>query len=356
SSMYMATSSGSYAVITWNAAGCSATSASSNLTVNAIPEATIDPSGDVAICEGASQMYMANSGDLTYQWTQDGNWINGETSSMYMATSSGSYAVITWNAAGCSATSSSSNLTVNVIPEATIDPSGDVATCAGTNQLFTANSGDLTYQWTWNGNSINGATNSSYEAGTEGSYAVIVWNSNGCSATSSSSSLTINPLPEVSLGSDTTVCDTSNFVHDAGSGFESYLWNDNTTGQTHEVSESGNYSVQVTDANGCVGSSSVNVTVTTCTGIPTLSLENAVEIFPNPNFGTFVVDINMPRENHVTIDLINLVGQVVLPIYDGQMNGQFSKDVDAHSLAKAVYYLQMRFANKVITKKVVISD
>jgi len=355
-SSYEATSSGNYAVIVWNASGCSATSSSSELTENSVPEATIDPSDAVSFCEGGSQVYNANSGDLTYQWTSSGDWINGATNSSYEATTSGNYAVIVWNSNGCSATSASSELTVNANPDASIDPSEDIAICAGSSQLYTANSGDLTYQWLWNGNAINGATNSSYEASSEGSYAVIVWNSSGCSATSSSSDVTVNPLPEVSLGSDTTVCDTSNYILDAGAGFESYLWNDNTTDQTHEVTESGTYSVQVTDNNGCVGSASVDVTVTICTGIPILALESAVEIFPNPNFGTFAIEINMPREDHVTIDLTNLVGQVVLPIYDGQLSGQFAKEVDAHSLAKAVYFVQMRFANKVITKKVVISE
>jgi hypothetical protein len=47
---------------------------------------------------------------------------------------------------------------------------------------------------------------------------------------------------------------------DAGPGFDTYLWSDNSTGQTLLVNASGTYWVQVTDSN-CTASDTINVTV-----------------------------------------------------------------------------------------------
>ena len=48
---------------------------------------------------------------------------------------------------------------------------------------------------------------------------------------------------------------------DAGAGYSTYLWSNNETTQTIEVTSSGNYGVFVTDVSGCSGSDNVNVAV-----------------------------------------------------------------------------------------------
>ncbi|MFO7369393.1 MAG: T9SS type A sorting domain-containing protein [Bacteroidales bacterium] len=64
--------------------------------------------------------------------------------------------------------------------------------------------------------------------------------------------------PAVSLGPDLVVQDLLHTLN-AGSGFESYLWDDSTTIQTREINESGSYWVQVTDENLCDNSDTVNI-------------------------------------------------------------------------------------------------
>jgi hypothetical protein len=57
-----------------------------------------------------------------------------------------------------------------------------------------ANTGTgLTYQWKNNGTNISGATGASYTATSAGSYTVVVSNTNGCSATSTATTVTVNP-------------------------------------------------------------------------------------------------------------------------------------------------------------------
>lgn len=66
------------------------------------------------------------------------------------------------------------------------------------------------------------------------------------------------PLPYVEIGNDRTECVGNDIVLDAGN-FENYLWNNGSTQQTINVTQSGLYSVTVTDSNGCTGFDVVNI-------------------------------------------------------------------------------------------------
>jgi gliding motility-associated-like protein len=62
----------------------------------------------------------------------------------------------------------------------------------------------------------------------------------------------ILPSPVVNLGNDTTFCNSPiSKVLDAGNGFRSYLWQDNSANSVLSVNTAGTYSVNVTDYNDC---------------------------------------------------------------------------------------------------------
>lgn len=62
----------------------------------------------------------------------------------------------------------------------------------------------------------------------------------------------LHSLPFVELGLDQTVCSDVEVVLDAGD-FNSYLWSDSSDADTLLITSSGNYSVTVSDINGCTG-------------------------------------------------------------------------------------------------------
>ena len=64
----------------------------------------------------------------------------------------------------------------------------------------------------------------------------------------------------VDLGPDTALCNGDIITLDAGAGYVSYEWSTMETGQTLDVSLPGDYSVTVTDAQGCTGIDLINVT------------------------------------------------------------------------------------------------
>ena len=113
---FSATTTGSYTLFASNNCGKSATSNAISVTVNALPAATITPSGTKNICSGDSLKLLANTGTgLTYQWTKNAVNIAGATKSSYTAKTAGNYrVVVTRTATGCKKTSAITKITVTV--------------------------------------------------------------------------------------------------------------------------------------------------------------------------------------------------------------------------------------------------
>ena len=87
--------------------------------------------------------------------------------------------------------------------------------------------------------------------------------SNNC-ATTDDIVITVNPLPTIDLGADTTlICAGTSETIDAGTGFASYLWAIGSTAQTLSATTAGTYTVTGNDANGCTASDSVVIDVLT---------------------------------------------------------------------------------------------
>jgi hypothetical protein len=237
-----ATASGSYSVTVTDNFGCATVAPPVVVTVNPLPPATITPSGPTTFCAGGSVTLNAPAG-YTYSWS------NGVTTQSINVTSSGSYRVTVTDANGCSALSAPVAVTANSLPPATITANGPTTFCTGGTVRLTAPSG-YTYVWS------TGATSQSIDVTSSGNYSVAVTNANGCSATSASTAVNVKPLPTpaITAGGPTTFC-AGGSVTLTSTAATSYLWSTGATMQSIVVSASGNYSVTVTDANGCSATS-----------------------------------------------------------------------------------------------------
>lgn len=306
SSTYTPTQSGDYYVIVSSAGGCQTpgTSNTVSVTINTAPSASITPTGTQTICAGSTVVMQANTGTgLNYQWYNGSNPITGATSSSYTASAAGSYHVVVTNASGCSATSSNTTINVNTVPTAITTPSGAVTICTGATQLISANTGTgYTYQWLLNNAPISGATSSTYSASTAGNYAVIISVGTGCSDTSSVLALSTNPLPTavITPSGPTSFCIGGQVILNTtlGSGY-TYQWYKGTTllvgatSSSYTVTQSGTYSVVVTNTLGCTANSNaISVTVnnlpmaiTTPSGTMAICSGDSSQIVANQNTG-----------------------------------------------------------------------
>jgi gliding motility-associated-like protein len=222
--------------------------------VNPIP--TVVATGGF-ICSGQTTSLTA-SGAQTYLWS---NGMTGGTISV--SPSSTTIYTVTGTSNNCS---SSDTLQVTVGPNPVLTVNNPTI-CAGQQATITA-SGASTYQWS------NGSNNSSINVnpGTNTSYTVIGFIAS-CSDTLVSL-VTVNPIPIVSLVSD-TVCAGQTATLTA-SGANTYLWLGGVTsggGNTATISPAvaGSYSV-IGSSLGCTDTASTQVFVNP---IPILSINNA---------------------------------------------------------------------------------
>jgi hypothetical protein len=258
-------------------AGCgSLLSSSANITVNPVTIIVNQPVS-ATICSGNAANLSVNAtgtSPITYQWSFNGVVIGGATSSLYSIPSAninnaGQYTVQVSGACGV-LTSSSATLTVNSTPFVTTAPVSQ-SICSGspvTFSILAGGSGNLTYQWRFAGNPINGATGIDYTLpsvtnANAGSYSVAISGSCG-TVNSSAALLTVNAIPSIPQISNTgslSFCsgDSVSLSTGAASG---YIWSNGSTTQEIYVSATNMYTVTVSNAHGCTASSSpVSVTV-----------------------------------------------------------------------------------------------
>ncbi|HNW89671.1 MAG TPA: T9SS type A sorting domain-containing protein [Bacteroidales bacterium] len=284
-SSYLATQSGSYAVIVANINNCSDTSTVLTVTANPLPVATVTPNGSTTICQGQSVTLNANTGSgLTYQWQKDGVDIIGAIGASLLAAQPGAYTVIVSNSYPCSTTSTAINVTVNPSPAAAITINGNASLCQGDSVLLsTTYIAGLTYQWQKNGVDINGATDTVITVKQAGNYAIIISNSLNCSATDFVT-ITVNTLPNAQAGSDQTIClgDTVTLV---ASGGETYAWSDSVVQNVPFIpTGTATYYVTVTTTAGCSAEDNVLVTVNPVPPIPTVT-QNGMALLSSSGTG-----------------------------------------------------------------------
>ncbi len=161
--------SGTYSVAVEDAYGCTGSSDPVTITTVPAPAPTITASTPVRVCEGDSVVLVASPGFVDYRWS------NGWSGQTVVITASGSYSVSVTNADGCRGTSAPIAVTIVPLPPKPV--------IVRTGDTLTASSASA-YQWMKDGSAIPGVTGQSFIPSTSGSYAVRVFNADGCSADS----------------------------------------------------------------------------------------------------------------------------------------------------------------------------
>ena len=229
--------SGTYTVTATSTENCSAT-ASVTVTVNPLPTVVI--SGENSFCAGESTTLTA-SGASTYIWNTT------ETTADIEVTRAGTYIVTGTDINGCSK-SASQEIVMNVLP--TIVISGENSFCAGESEDLTA-SGASTYIW----NTTEGTPSITVNAA--GSYSVTGTDVNHCSNTASFE-VAVNALPTIVISGENSFC-AGESTDLTASGASTYIWNTTEDMPSITVNAAGTYSVTGTDVNGCVNTTTTEV-------------------------------------------------------------------------------------------------
>ncbi len=241
-----------YTVTGSTSAYCSNT-ATTNVTVNPLPTVTVN---SATICPGDTTTLNA-SGASTYSWST-----TDTTSTIIKSPTIATHYTVTGTDANACKNKAVAVITVSPLPFITVN---SPSICVGNTATLTAN-GASTYTWS-TGNTTSSINQSPT---TTTNYTVKGANANGC-INSKTTTLTVNPLPIVSVNND-TICQGTNAVLMA-SGASTYVWNTGGVGATLSPSPmvATNYTVTGTDINHCVNTATTNVYVNVS---PTITVNN----------------------------------------------------------------------------------
>jgi hypothetical protein len=218
-----------------------------------------------SLTDGSATVNMVGgTGIFTVLWDPSAN---GQTTPTASNLGAGTYAVSVTDAAGCSA---STTVTITEPPMLVTIPTSTDPTCFGycDGVAWVAAIGGTTpyaYDWRDNGNNTIG-TNDSLTNLCLGSYTLVLTDANGCIAILD---YTLNQPVQVAANIASTpnlcnaACDgTATVTPTAGVAPYSFAWNDPSaqTGSTATSLCAGNYSVIVTDADGCQNTFNTSVT------------------------------------------------------------------------------------------------
>jgi len=175
------------------------------------PDITVFP--NQMVCQGDTLVLTtaANTGS-SYRWFNGQDIIPDAVSNSIKISSPGDFTVEVVNQLGCSDTSAVKNISMNSRPAVPqISPYPSIAVCAPDNMHVKAVSPvpGLVYQWKDNGMPVSGATDSLITINALGTHLIqlVVTDVNGCSNSSSTTSVAINQIPNVEFNiSDDVLC------------------------------------------------------------------------------------------------------------------------------------------------------
>jgi len=205
------------------------------------------------VCIGNSRVYSAPSGPpgTTYEWRLNAIGAPFANTQTIFASAPGKYTVTLITPGGCTSTDSV-NFGVELAPVVDLGP--DSRECYD----LTLNANNPGASFIWN----TGATTQTITVTPPFTGWVEVTNSLGCSARDSIV-ITQGIPPSVDLGGDRVLCDQSSIILDPGNQptGSTIRWCSGQFQQALLVTTPGLYCVEVTDVDGCIGTDTVDITI-----------------------------------------------------------------------------------------------
>jgi hypothetical protein len=396
------TKAGSYTVEVTDAGGCKGTSQPIVVSVSPLPTPTIIAAGKTQLCEGESvELDAGVLANATYLWS------NGATTQKIIAKTAGKYSVTVTNASGCKGTSADITITVNPLPALpTITQKGDDSLVIS--PFDAANS----YAWKLDGTDIS-QSSQSILAANEGKYTVEVTNANGCKSISlpfqylkpSSAVLTVAVSPTlieaaagetvnvplvITSSKNLTPATASNFIAELS--VEPSLLTQSSGTSTIDIQnrriisvsgtrKDGNDTLAIVELKaglGAVETSTIVVKsltftsgkaqVTTKDGefhLKGICRDGGVRLFkasaplslsvqPNPASDVLSMTLTTAEEGLHKILLTNILGQNVMELFNGQINGTQLLTNSISDIPSGVYFLIVQSPSQSLVKRVLV--
>jgi len=207
----------------------------------------------------------------------------------------------------------------------------------------------------------NGATtetNGNYTGLIAGDYNYILSDNSNCELTGAITVGNVNNFSPTITNDLTVVASANTSTTLTVTGGTSWSWYEanvqigNTQSVTVNPTVTTTYFCNVTDASGCESELQVTITVTDDSGISE-PLNNAFEIFPNPNLGEFQMRFTLKETKDMTIEITNLVGEKVFINTFTDIKNQ-TLNFDLSDVANGIYFVKVQSGEESVTKKIVV--
>ncbi len=374
---------GDYTVIVTDANSCADTSlttvvvnkVTANISISTPPVGTV-------ICAGTPVTFNASGADGSGDYNYDFHIVNGGVDSSVQNSTSvayttsalvdgdGIYVIVIDNTTGCTDNSTSLVMTVNPNPVITLSitsPGGNT-TCTGTDVTFEATSGYFNYVYYVNNVDVQNGTSNIFTTNTllDGDdIFVLVTSSANCSAAAPSITMTVYDLPTAGLTADTgtdIIAGTNvTFTATGGdeyqffvNGIEMQARSGDDTYATNALVDGDVVSVNVYSANGCVSTTTLNMSVMDAINILDISASATEYCAGSSNISIYIAT----PQNGITYELIRTSDDAVIATitHDGTNAVQWDNILGTEEYRVEAYYLTVPASRVEMNNRVTITE
>lgn len=291
-----------------------------NQAIIVLPNPTVTIGNNVTICPG-DEIELTATGATKYLWST-GNTTSSISVSPAVSTN---YSVTATDNDYCFA---SDTISVTVTNALQAQITGNNIVCIGDTATLTASGGSV-YNWS------TGETNASISVSpTENTtYSVTVSSGSTC-VDSTTVLVTVNQLPVVNAGNDSSICEGTSITLTATGGVQ-YIWSNGGDQNTTNVQPltTTTYTVTATDNNGCSNTSSVTISVQQ--NPVDLNISTTGETCPDSNNGNIVIS-NGNNNIQYSIDNVSFINDSIFEnlspgnytVYIKDENCLFTESID----------------------------
>ena len=324
-------SGGTYNV-TVTSGNCSVTASASVVSTGGVTLSTSTQNTTCGNPNGsASVSPTTGSTPFTYLWS------NGGTSSSISNVAAGTYTVSVNDGSGCSATAQA------IVGSSVVTPAlittNDSLICSSDSTQICVSGNYTSYQWN------TGQTTQCIYAKLAGNYYVTVTDNSSCTASSNRIPISVYPLPPVSISVNGDTLTAYNAVT-----YQWFLNNVPIAGATNSVyiaQQSGNYTVAVTDSNGC-RAVSTKVSIVTTDVSDAIAMQYGLKVYPNPlESGRWTIEVDETLLG-AKAEVFDNNGRLVYVATIKNMKSEIEFDV-----ASGVYMLRLSSNHASITRKLI---
>lgn len=232
-----------------------------------------------------------------------------------------------------------------------ITASGNVDFCQGDSVTLSVPANNSTFQWYLNDTTIMiGNVLPNLTVNTSGAYSVVETNQYGCNNLSANQNVIVYPLP----AAPSLIVD-GGYINSSATGNLQWYFNGTAIpGATQAnllYADTGMYTLAVTTVDGCINSSTVNIT--TPSGISSLTNNGVFSLYPNPVKNIIYLKSKQSTNSVVHVTITDINGAIVFD--QSQLNvNQNATAINVEELSNGVYFISI-FNNEIRqSQKVVI--